>query len=182
MSLNIGVFCGSKIGGQICYTNVTKKLANWIGKNKYNIVFGGTDLGLMRVLVKEASKYNIRIYGISTKFLTAKFCNEFFSTDLIVTQDLEKRKKQFLRRSDCFVALPGGIGTINEVFDFIVKKELKETSKKIFLINENNFWDPFQNLLNHLINEKFLEKRVKNKLFEISSIDQCFNKIKKISL
>jgi uncharacterized protein (TIGR00730 family) len=179
MPLNIGIFCGSKLGSSVSYSNTTKKLANWIGVNQHNIVFGGTNLGLMKVLVKEASKYDIRIYGITPAYLINQKRNIKYSTDLIMTKNLEERKKQFLKRADCFVALPGGIGTLNEILDFIVKNELNEIKKKIYLVNEGGFWDPFKLLINHLINQKFLNNKKMYSLLDISSLEACLNKINK---
>ena len=180
MSLNIGVFCGSRKGDNIEYANLVKKLSNWIGKNKYNIVYGGTNTGLMKILVKEASKYDIKIFGIVPEYLSISISEKQLSTDLILTKNLEKRKNQFIERSDCFIALPEGIGTLNEIFDFIVKKELKETNKKIFLINDNNFWDPLLKLISHIVNNGFLNKNVFKSLIHISSLEDCFKKIKDI--
>ena len=180
MSLNIGVFCGSRKGDNNEYANLVKRLSNWIGKNKYNIVYGGTNTGLMKILVKEASKYDIKIFGIVPEYLSTSIGEKQLSTDLILTKNLEKRKNQFIERSDCFIALPGGIGTLNEIFDFIVKKELKETNKKIFLINDNNFWDPLLKLISHIVNNGFLNKNVFKSLIHISSLEDCFKKIKDI--
>ena len=133
----------------------------------------------MKVLVKEASKYDIRIYGITPAYLINQKRNIKYSTDLIMTKNLEERKKQFLKRADCFVALPGGIGTLNEILDFIVKNELNEIKKKIYLVNEGGFWDPFKLLINHLINQKFLNNKKMYSLLDISSLEACLNKINK---
>ncbi|MDC3091008.1 TIGR00730 family Rossman fold protein [Rickettsiales bacterium] len=181
MSLNIGIFCGSKFGRSDSYSNITKKLANWIGKNQYNIIFGGTNLGLMKVLVKEASKYDIKIYGIIPACLIKKKKNIKYSTDLITTNSLEERKKQFLKRSDCFVALPGGIGTLNEILDLLVKKELNEIKKNIYLVNEDGFWEPFILLIKHLIDQKFIDKNKINSLLQVSSLEVCLKRIKEES-
>lgn len=178
MSLNIGIFCGSKYGQSDSYSNTTRKLANWIGKNQYNIIFGGTNLGLMKVLVQEASKYDIKIYGITPAYLIKKKKNVKYSTDLIMTNSLEERKKQFLKRSDCFIALPGGIGTLNEILDLLVKKELNEIKKNIYLINDGGFWEPFKLLINHLADQKFIDKNKINSLLQISSLEVCLKKIK----
>ena len=179
MPINIGVFCGSKLGQSVSYSKTTKKLANWIGENRHNIVFGGTNVGLMKVLVKEASKYDIRIYGIAPAYLINQKKSIKYSTDLIMTKNLEERKKQFLKRADCFVALPGGIGTLNEILDFLVKKELNEIKKKIYLINEEGFWDPFKSLISHFVNQEFLSKEKIHNLIEISSLEVCLKKINK---
>jgi len=181
MSLNIGVFCGSQLGRNRKHLLLTKDVANWIGRKNYNIIFGASDIGLMKTLSKEAFKYNIKILGIIPDFLLKNFETPKFVTDLIVTKTLEQRKKHFITRSDCFIALPGGIGTLNEILDIMVKNELKEINKKIFLINDNDYWKPFIKILNHFIEQKFLEKKVFTSTINIMSLDNIKKEISKIN-
>ncbi len=181
MTLNIGIFCGSKIGTDEKHLQLTKKVVAWIGSKKFNIVFGGSQLGLMKVVSTEAKKFDIKIYGIIPDFLSYTIdTKKFIITDLIVTKTLEQRKKQFLQRSDCFLVLPGGIGTLNEMMDLIVKKELKEVSKPIFLVNDTNYWNPFIKLIEHFIKENFLDKDVFNKILNISALKTVQKKIEEI--
>lgn len=177
MSLNVGIFCGSKLGLQNNFFNQTKTLAKFIHKNNFNIVMGGEDSGLMRNLAKEASNLGVRIFGIIISKLDESFRENYFISDVIVTENTEKRKKQFLFRSDFFIVLPGGLGTLNELIDLIIKKEYQEVNKKIFLVNENNFWNPFIELINYLIKQKLSNKNILKSNIEILPIKETMKKI-----
>ena len=181
MSLNIGVFCGSKSVINPEHSNLTMKLGNWIGQNKHNIVFGGGHTGLMKKLTKESSKFKIKVFGIIPSYLFKESNDTRYITDLIITKNLDQRMKQFIARSDCFIALPGGIGTMNEILDVMVKNELSEYKKKIFLINDTNFWDPFRNLISFFISEKFLDLKTFDAIVDISSLSKITRKIEKIN-
>jgi len=182
MTLNIGVFCGSKIGINPKHSDLTVKLGNWIGRNNHNIVFGGGHTGLMKKLTKESSKFKIKVFGIIPSYLFKESDDTRYITDLIITKNLDQRMKQFIARSDCFIALPGGIGTMNEILDIMVKNELSEYKKKIFLINDTNFWGPFKGLINFFIAEKFLDLKTFNAIVNISSLNKITKKIEKIDV
>ncbi|MBH43306.1 MAG: hypothetical protein CMP25_00755 [Rickettsiales bacterium] len=175
---NIGVFCGSKNGKDIIHQNLVIEVARWIGNKKYNLVFGGGETGLMHTLCKESSKFNIKIYGIIPYYLNENLGYENFITDKILTRSLDQRMNQFLARSDFLIALPGGIGTLGEVVDLMVKKELKESKKKIYLVNDTKFWDPFANLLNSFVYEKFLNRSTLTNVVEFISLKELSKKIK----
>ena len=181
MTISIGIFCGSKTGRNLKHTHLTKEVIKWIGSKKLNIVFGGSELGLMKIIPKEALKFNLRVYGIIPQFLSNTIKTNSVITDLIITKNLEQRKKQFLKRSDCFLVLPGGLGTLNELLDIMVKNILKENNKPIFLINDNNYWEPFLDLLNHFEKENFLDYSVIEKTIDISSFENIKKKIEKLN-
>ena len=170
MNLTIGVFCGSKLGLEEKYSHLVKEFVDFVKINNFKIVFGGTELGLMKILFTECIKKSVDIYGIVPKYLL-NFCNKEFK-NIIVTDNIEKRKNEFYHRSDFFVALPGGIGTLNEILDFMVKKELGESSKRIFLVNYDNFWNPFQDLLKHFVRKKFLKRNNTVDLLTVKNFEQ----------
>tara|TARA_B100000989_G_scaffold297395_1_gene283063 strand:+ start:860 stop:1393 length:534 start_codon:yes stop_codon:yes gene_type:complete len=175
---NIGVFCGSKNGKNNIHQSLVVEVAKWIGQKKFNLVFGGGQTGLMQLLCKESAKFKIRIYGIIPYYLNESLGYEDYITDKIITKSLDQRMNQFLARSDFFIALPGGIGTLNEVLDVMVKKELKESKKKIYLVNDTKFWDPFASLLNSFVNENFLNPSTLTDVVEIILLKELSKKIK----
>tara|TARA_B100000989_G_C19441450_1_gene427529 strand:- start:37 stop:570 length:534 start_codon:yes stop_codon:yes gene_type:complete len=175
---NIGVFCGSKNGKNHIHQNLVTEVAKWIGNKKYNLVCGGGETGLMHVLCKESAKFQIKIYGILPYYFNESLRHENFITDKIITRSLDQRMNQFLARSDFFIALPGGIGTLSEVLDVMVKKELKESRKKIYLINDTKFWDPFAHLLDSFVNEKFLNHNTLSSVVEIILLKELSKKIR----
>tara|TARA_B100000989_G_scaffold288638_1_gene259544 strand:- start:1778 stop:2320 length:543 start_codon:yes stop_codon:yes gene_type:complete len=159
MPKNIGIFCSSKIKPSKSYLQMIYDIVSWLEFNKFNLVIGGESCGLMKSFSKIAYKKKIRIFGIVSYNFQNELEKNNYITDLIITQNLEERKKQFIARSDCFIFLPGGIGTLNELLDLIVKRENKEISKNIFLISDT-FWKPFFEYLNYLIKNKMMKKKL----------------------
>ena len=160
MKLNIGFFLGSKFGKGKSFSDLTKKVAKWVNKNNHNIIFGGTETGIMKDLVVNLDKNESRVTAIITKGLMKDHNELNYFDELIIVEDLKKRTEQFLLRSDVFLALPGGIGTLFEIIEIFNKRVLGETSKKILLINDFDYWGPLKNLFEHMIKEEFLEKKI----------------------
>ena len=100
--------------------------------------------------------------------------------ELIIVEDLRKRTEQFLLRSDVFLALPGGIGTLFEIIEIFNKRVLGETSKKIFLINDFDYWGPLKRLLEHMIKENFLEEKIMLKNIEFINFSEIEERLKDV--
>ncbi len=172
MTLNIGVFLGSSTGNEHSNINIVNEFSDWFSQQNYNLIFGGTETGLMMHLVKRIKKKNLRITSIFTKDLYEKSKNQKYFTELIITNDSDSRDLMFAKKSDILVAFPGGIGTCTEVLNIINKNLLNEMNKKIFLINDTNFWNPLRNLLDHLVLNKFAKKNIINKNFKICNLKE----------
>ena len=180
MKLNIGFFLGSKFGKGKNFSNLTKKVAKWLNQNNHNIIFGGTETGIMKDLVVNLDKNESRITAIITKGLMKDHNELNYFDELIIVEDLTKRTEQFLLRSDVFLALPGGIGTLFEIVEIFNKRILDETSKKIFLINDFDYWNPFKHLLEHMIKEQFLDKNTMQNNIEFINfceVDERLNNV-----
>ena len=178
MKLNIGFFLGSKSGKGNNYSNLTKKVSEWLNQSTHNVVFGGTETGIMRDLVVNLDKNESRITAIITKGLIKDHNELHYFDELIIVEDLRKRTEQFLLRSDVFLALPGGIGTLFEIIEIFNKRVLGETSKKILLINDFDYWNPLKNLLEHMIKEEFLEEKIMLKNIEFINFCEIDERLK----
>ena len=180
MKLNIGFFLGSKFGKGKKFSNLANKVAKWVNKNNHNIIFGGTETGIMRDLVDYPEKNESRVTAIITKGLMGDHNELNYFDELIIVEDLNKRTEQFLMRSDIFLALPGGIGTLFEIIEIFNKRVLGETSKKILLINDFDYWNPFKNLLEHMIKEEFLEEKTMLKNIEFINFCEIEERLKNV--
>lgn len=160
MKLNIGFFLGSKFGKGKKYYQLTKQISKWLNEVNHNVVFGGTETGCMGEFVNSLNKKKIKITAIIPKKLHQDYNKLKFFHELIITKDISKRTEQFILKCDCFLALPGGIGTLFEIIEIINKRVLGETSKTIFLLDELNYWDNLKLLFNHMVNEGFLDKNL----------------------
>ena len=180
MKLNIGFFLGSKFGKGKNFSNLTKKVAKWVNQNNHNVIFGGTETGIMRDLVVNLDKKESKITAIITKSLIKDHDDLNYFDELIIVENLKKRSEQFLLRSDVFLALPGGIGTLFEIIEIFNKRVLGETSKKIFLVNDFDYWGPLKNLLEHMIKEKFLEEKIMLKNIEFTNFGEIKERLKNV--
>ena len=180
MKLNIGFFLGSKFGKGKNFSNLTKKVAKWVNQNNHNVIFGGTETGIMRDLVVNLDRKKSRITAIITKSLIKDHNEINYFDELIIVEDLKKRTEQFILRSDVFIALPGGIGTLFEIIEIFNKRVLGETSKKILLINDFDYWNPLKNLLEHMIKKEFLEEKTMLKNIEFINFYEIEERLKNV--
>ena len=179
MSLNVAVFLGSKVGSDSKNIKIVNEFSEWFCSNKYNLIFGGTETGLMLQLVKNAFKKNLKITSIFSKKLYEEYPNSRYFSELIITQDLSSRNELIINKSDVFIALPGGIGTLNEIFEVINKNLLNEIDKNIFLINDNHFWTPLEKFFESLSEKKLIDKKKLKKNFRVCKLKELKSEFKK---
>ena len=180
MSLNIGVFLGSRASNDKKVNEQINKFANWIVKNNHTLVIGGTDQGLMKNLAEIVYNRKCEVRAIYTKNIYKLSKKPNFFSELIITNDTYSKKRMFENLSDVFVAFPGGLGTLDEIVDVINKNALQEIKKKIFLINESFYWNKFRELLDFFESKNFLIDREFDKFFHLCVLDDFFKEIKKI--
>ena len=162
MRKKICVFGGSKSGKNSENIKSAKIVGQIIAENNFDIVFGGGENGIMGSVSETAIKYGSKTTGIIPNFLIKKDIQETkhsnkYNTNLIITENMHQRKQMMYEKSDAFLILPGGVGTLDECFEVLTWCQLNQiVNKKIGIINFNNFWDPLISLINHLIKEEYM--------------------------
>ena len=179
MSLNIGVFLGSRSGNDKKILTLVKKFTKWFIKENHTLIIGGTDSGLMEILAKEVHS-KVTVKAIYTKKYIDPSKNYNFYTELIIVEDSISKKKIFEKNSDLFVAFPGGVGTLDEIVDIINRNILKEINKKLFLINDNLYWKKLNELLDFFKLKHFTSKNYNQDNFKICNLKQLKKEIKEI--
>ena len=180
--LKIGVFCSS-LDGEKIFSEKTKELGAVIAKENYSLVYGGGKLGLMGDLAKSVKENGSAVISVIPSYLNKPNIIFDESDKIYETKNLFERKKKLIGLSDVLIALPGGIGTLDEVFDVLALFALGEINKNIFLLNINNFWLPFLEIIQHLkknkmirdSDDKFIEARSLKNLYVVSSIEEIFS-------
>jgi uncharacterized protein (TIGR00730 family) len=127
-----------------------------MAENGIALVYGGGGLGLMGEVARAVLEGSGGVTGIIPAFLTERENMLHEVTDLVVVADMHERKRLMFERSDAFVALPGGIGTLEELVEQLTWAQLGRHRKPIVLFNANGFWEPFLALLGHLRGEGFI--------------------------
>jgi len=157
---NICVYCGSGVGKSPAYRAAARTLGKALAEQKIGLIYGGGDLGLMGVIAHTTLDHGGHVTGIIPQFLTRKEQMLRDVDELIVTQDMHERKRLMFERSDGFVALPGGIGTLEELVEQLTWVQLGRHTKPVIVANIEGFWDPFLNVLTHMKADGFIRPGV----------------------
>ena len=162
------VFCGSSPGSINAFQESARKLGVLLASSNIELVYGGGDEGLMGALASSYLQTSNKIKGVIPHFLKHILKNED-SVNHIFVEDLGERKKIMVGQSDFFIIMPGGIGTFDELFEILAMNQLNLCKKPIGLLNVENFFDPFLDLLTHLKKFSFIRNDPKNHLYCQSS-------------
>lgn len=178
LNKNICVYCSSSEAVDIKYFNFTKKLAESIVKNSYDLVYGGANVGLMRCIAENVKKNGGKVTGIIPQSIYDKGLAFENLDKLIVTANMHERKAKMAELSEIFFALPGGFGTLEEVLEIITLKQLNYHNKPVVIFNQDNFYDGLLKQFEAFYDSKF-SKEIYKKLYLITDdIDSAFNYIK----
>lgn len=153
---NVCVFCGSGSGLNPTFAEAARELGRSLADSGVGLVYGGGSLGLMGEVARSVLKHNGYVTGIIPSFLSEKERMLREVNELIVTEDMHQRKRMMFERSDAFVALPGGIGTLEELVEQLTWSQLGRHNKPIVIANIEHFWDPLCGLLDKMRDETFI--------------------------
>ncbi|PRD45884.1 TIGR00730 family Rossman fold protein [Phyllobacterium phragmitis] len=156
---SICVYCGSSPGLNPLYKQSGRALGRSIAEHGLELVYGGGTKGIMGAVADGVMSAGGKVTGIIPKFLMSKEATEHALSqlnELIVTDDMHQRKHLMFQRSDAFVTLPGGIGTVEEIVEMMTWAQLGHHNKPMVLANINRFWDPMISLLDHMRTEGFV--------------------------
>jgi len=150
------VYCGSGPGMNPDYSAAAKTLGTAMAKANIGLVYGGGSLGLMGETARAVLEAGGHVTGIIPEFLIKQEMMLEDVQELIVTTNMHERKMAMFEKADGFVALPGGIGTLEELVEVSTWAQLKQHSKPILVANINDYWSPFIQLLDHMRSEQFI--------------------------
>lgn len=153
---NVCVYCGSGPGNNPAYVAAAEALGKALAGAGIGLVYGGGGRGLMGSLARATLDAGGRVTGIIPDFLSEKEHMLREADELIVTRDMHERKRLMFERSDAFVALPGGIGTLEELVEQLTWSQLGRHQKPIVVANIAQFWAPFLSLLSHMKSDAFI--------------------------
>jgi uncharacterized protein (TIGR00730 family) len=155
---SVCVYLGANKGAAPVYAEAARGLGAALAKAGVRLVYGGGAVGLMGILARAVMEGGGEVTGIIPQFLKDREVMLKVVDDLIVTRDMHERKRAMFERSDAFVALPGGIGTLEELVEIMTWAQLDRHKKPILLVNIAGFWDPLMALFGHMAEKGFLHK------------------------
>jgi len=150
------VYCGSGPGTNPQFVEAAHALGKIFAENGVSLVYGGGSVGLMGAVAKSVRDHGGKVIGIIPEFLVSRENAVARGQELIVTPDMHERKRLMFERSDAFVALPGGIGTLEELVEQLTWQQLGRHSKPVLLANIDGFWEPLLALLAHMRETEFI--------------------------
>jgi uncharacterized protein (TIGR00730 family) len=150
------VYCGSGPGTNPRFIEAAIALGKALAENGIRLVYGGGSIGLMGAIATSVLDHGGAVTGIIPDFLTSRENALTRVQEMIVTPDMHERKRLMFERSDAFVALPGGIGTLEELVEQLTWQQLGRHSKPILIANVDGFWEPLLALLTHMRATQFI--------------------------
>ncbi len=176
----ICVYCGSGVGKHPSYNAAAVRLGQLIAEAGLNLVYGGGSIGLMGAVAKSARDHGAHVTGVIPSFLEEREVMMHDIAELIVTEDMHERKRLMFERADAFIALPGGVGTLEEVVEMMTWGQLGQHSKPIILANIENFWAPLHSLLGHMTGEDFIRRGFEVDYHMCDDIDEAIPTLQRL--
>ena len=174
---NISIFCGAHKGRNPEYAKAAESIAKAVAKKGINIVFGGGNVGLMKIISDTALDNGVEVLGISLKSLHALELANPRVDEIVVADTLLDRKDEFMSRSDAFIVLPGGVGSLDELAEIMASNQLGIINKPVGILNTEGYYDHLLNWFNKAVDEGFISSKNLDELLVADSPDELIDMI-----
>jgi uncharacterized protein (TIGR00730 family) len=155
--VNLGLFCGSRPGLRAACAAAAGALGDGVGTRGWRLIYGGGEVGLMGIAARAALAAGGEVVGIIPQRLLDREVGKRDVTELRVTGTMFDRKEQLVGEADACVALPGGLGTLDEILDAVTLRQLGYHAKPVLLVDLEGFWQPYRALVERFVLEGFAE-------------------------
>lgn len=156
--MNIAVYCGSSPAKNPHFAECAHELGTWIAREGHALVYGGSSVGLMGIVSRAALDAGGTVYGVEPRFFIEAGVAQHNLTRLYVTDDMAQRKAKMIELAEAFVAIPGGVGTLEEISEIFSRIRLGLGPDECFLLNVNGFYEPLRALLHSMLEQGFLSQ------------------------
>tara|TARA_R110002049_G_scaffold10127_6_gene50537 strand:+ start:7447 stop:7998 length:552 start_codon:yes stop_codon:yes gene_type:complete len=154
---SVCVYCGSRPGDDAAFTRDAENLGQGLADAGLRLVYGAGDVGLMGSVARAAQAAGGDTFGVIPAHLVAWEVGKTDLTRYVVTETMHERKKVMFMNCDAVVVLPGGAGSLDELFEVLTWRQLGLHEKPVFLVNTNGYWEPFMSLLHHVVDRGFAD-------------------------
>ena len=176
---NICVYCGSGSGRNPAFAKAARDFGRILAENRIGLVYGGGSLGLMGEIAHATLRHGGHVTGIIPGFLSEREHMLIEAQELFVVDDMHQRKHLMFVKSDAFVALPGGIGTLEEFVEQLTWSQLGRHAKPIVLVNIEGFWYPLLALFDKMSGELFVRPGLELNMLVVDRVDEVISAIDK---
>ncbi|MEM9076566.1 MAG: TIGR00730 family Rossman fold protein [Bacteroidota bacterium] len=178
---SVAVFCGSSLGVDGKVTEEAIELGKYIAAQNIMMVYGGARIGLMGKIADGALQNKGKVIGVIPTFLKSKEIFHEGLTELIVVETMHERKTRMHELSDGFIALPGGFGTLEELFEIVTWAQLGLHQKPIGVLNVNGFFDSMFQFLDNMVSKGFLKPENREMIIQSESYQDLLEQMKSYS-
>lgn len=174
---SICVFCASSSGNEHVYAETAFELGKILAENQIDLIYGGAQVGLMGKVAQGCLDNKGRVIGVIPEFLKTKEIAHSSLTELITVKTMHERKALMHDRSDAFIALPGGFGTMEELFEILTWAQLGLHQKPVGILNINGYYDPLIHLVETMILSGLLNEQYRGMLLISDSIEDLISQM-----
>lgn len=171
------VFCGSGMGNGQEYVQAAVSLGEALVARDIELVYGGGSIGLMGVLADTMMAGGGRVTGVIPRFLNDREVGHKSLSRLLIVESMHERKQQMAALAHGFLALPGGIGTLEELMEIFTWSQLDLVQNPVAVLNTGGFYDPLIRMLDTMVREGFLHRRVRDNLIVAAGVDQVLESL-----
>jgi hypothetical protein len=157
LSLAVCVFCGSRPGRSAAFAAAARELGTGLGRQGWRLVYGGGDVGLMGIVADAALRAGGEVLGVIPQRLLDREVGKRDVSELLVTETMFDRKERMIERADAFVALPGGLGTLDELLEVVTLRQLGWHDRPIILVDIDGYWQSFAALVERVVESGFAD-------------------------
>jgi len=172
---SVCVYCGSANSVNQGYFAAARRLGTLLGERGIQVVYGGGRVGLMGAVADAARSAGGRVVGIIPQHLQEREVGHLELDELVVVDNMHTRKRLMVERSDAFVVLPGGLGTLDETFEILTWKQLQLHDKPVVVVNVDGYWDRLESLIEHMITEGFVYHGHRSLMTVVASVDEVLS-------
>jgi uncharacterized protein (TIGR00730 family) len=172
------VYCGSGPGTNPRFVEAATALGKIFAENAVSLVYGGGSVGLMGAVAQSVRDHGGTVIGIIPDFLVSRENAVARGQELVVTPDMHERKRLMFERSDAFVALPGGVGTLEELVEQLTWQQLGRHSKPVLLANIDGFWEPLLALLAHMRATEFIRPTLAVEILKAERVEDVLPRLR----
>ncbi|TAK49826.1 MAG: TIGR00730 family Rossman fold protein [Xanthobacteraceae bacterium] len=175
---SVCVYCGSGPGANHSFVDAASAFGRILADNGVRLVYGGGSIGLMGAVATSVLDHGGKVTGIIPEFLKTRELALTRVQDLIVTRNMHERKQAMFEQADAFVALPGGLGTLEELVEQLTWAQLGQHAKPILLANIDGFWEPLLKLVQHMRELAFIREGLTVDILTANTVEDILPKLR----
>ncbi len=172
IEMKIAVYLGASFGSDNRIERETEKLGQWFGKRHHTLVYGGSKTGLMGVLASAAKESGAKIIGVELRKFHEDDCSYQGCDEFYVYDTLLERKEKMMDISNAFIAMPGGLGTLDEISEIMTLDKIDDSHRTIILMNIDGFYDDLSHQLDKMVSFGFLKPEERNRIYFADSVEE----------